>query len=158
MSLPLLILTPCGGAKRAAPSPAADLYTGLYTRECLAAARQLAAAAGADDTAIRILSAGHGFVPLDRELAPYEATFGGPGARTLPALRTQAAAEGLLEVPRVLALGGSRYVAMARALWPHAYAPLGALPAGQRGIGHQRGWLARLRDGRVPVAAVLARA
>lgn len=59
-------LVGCGAEKRAAPAPAADLYTGQLFRDALAHARRLAG------EHVFVLSAMHGLVPLTQVLRPYD--------------------------------------------------------------------------------------
>ena len=92
---------------------------------------------GAD--VVLVLSARHGLVGLDEVIEPYDLRMGEPGAVGVEQLRRQAAAMGLLGHPDVVVLGGRRYVAAGRQVWPDARAPL----EGSRGIGEQLARLAR---------------
>lgn len=69
------IIIPCGGAKAAETSTAATLYTGSAFTEVLAAA---IAEVGRDN--VLILSALHGLIELDDEIAPYDVKMGDAGA------------------------------------------------------------------------------
>jgi len=124
-----LVITPCGARKRAAMALAAQLYTGPYFTACLRYARCLQ-----PDDRIRILSAKHGFVPLDRPLAPYNLRFGQPGTVTVAELWAQAEQQGLLDASPVVILGGADYSRRALELWPGADAPLSRV---QGGMGSQ---------------------
>ncbi|WP_433894217.1 DUF6884 domain-containing protein [Streptomyces sp. CA-111067] len=99
----------CGSAK-AEPSweefgyrdviPAGRLYTGPYHRSL-----RLAAAGLTDQTLIRILSAQHGLVPLDRPLFPYDTRLGDRDVVTPERVARQTAALDLDDA-RVIFLGG----------------------------------------------------
>lgn len=65
----LLYVVPCGAAKLDGPAPARELYVGAHFRFALAAVE---AAAARDGARVMILSARHGLVDLDDELAPYD--------------------------------------------------------------------------------------
>lgn len=66
-----IVLIPCGGAKLTEPAPARELYTGSQFRLGLQAALALT-----DPGYVRIVSARHGLVTLDQELAPYDVRMG----------------------------------------------------------------------------------
>ncbi len=136
MSEPL-ILVACGARKAETARPAADLYTGSYTRMCLRAARALA-----DDGDIRIISARHGLLALTTEIEPYDTNLTDSTAITPERLRDQAAAAGLLHRD-VVVLAGTGYTRLVREIWPSAAAPL----LGSRGIGEHRQRLARIISG-----------
>lgn len=136
----MLVVIPCGMAKRRTPSRAADLYIGAYFRSCLRYARSIA-----PDDRILILSGQYGFVGLDQTIAPYQQRLGEPGAISRATLREQISRRGLLNEQNVIVIGGRAYVAACRSIWPHAAAPL----AGLGGVGYQRGWL-RENMGRMP--------
>lgn len=128
-----LLLVACGATKSERPAPAAELYNGTYFRECLRAARALAA-----ECDIRIISARHGLATLDEELAPYDARMRGRREQVADLISEQARAADLLPRP-VVVLGGRDYAEAARVVWPHAVAPLTGAA-----IGVQRQRLARL--------------
>ncbi|MGW0485798.1 DUF6884 domain-containing protein [Nonomuraea sp. NPDC003214] len=132
-----LVIVPCGGRKAdtATPIPAGRLYTGSYHR----AARAAADALTLDGGQVLILSARHGLIPLDRELAPYEQRAGQPGSIGGAELRAQAATLGITDA-RPVVLAGRAYVDLARQVWPDLDAPL----AGTRGIGEQMARLAAI--------------
>jgi hypothetical protein len=72
-----LFVVACGAAKLDHPAPARDLYTGAHFRYVLAGVEREAvrtAQACQVDTRVLILSAEHGLVDLDTELAPYDRT------------------------------------------------------------------------------------
>lgn len=158
-----LIIAPCGSRKAAAPAPARSFYTGVYARLALEHAEQLAGSL--EDAGVLILSAKYGLVGLDDVLEPYNATFGrahrsrelvraetGPGTVTLEQLRAQLERRELAQLSDVRVVAGSRYVAIARELWPAAAA---VIPAGL-GIGEQLHWL-KVRSSRyAPVGELLA--
>lgn len=66
-----IVLISCGKSKRGERSQAQHLYTGDLFQKSLAYARHI----GAD--AIYILSAQHGLLELEQEIAPYEKTLNG---------------------------------------------------------------------------------
>jgi hypothetical protein len=136
-----VVVVPCSGAKLDEPAPAGDLYLGSLHRLARQAASTVAGATGE----IRILSALHGLVPLDRVIAPYDVTIGDAGAVD-PAI----VAEQLVEagVTRVVALTPNRYTQLLVDAADLAGITVDAPLVGSRGIGEQRGRLARLRDGR----------
>ena len=138
-----LVLVSCGAAKRTVPCQARTLYTGSFFSAGLAWARSVAEA---DD--IRILSALHGLVPLDRVLDPYNLRMGEPGSITTDALRVQAQEAGLLDADPVVIVGGMLYVKVARGVWSHAVAPFGK-EGGVTGIGYSIQRLNMMR-GRMP--------
>ncbi len=141
MSDPLVVVG-CGMVKLDHPAPAGELYTGGFHRKCLRTARALT-----EDASIRILSARYGLVALDRVVDPYDLSLGDPGAVDAVELRAQAVEQGLLGVDRVVALGGTRYAYLVKAVWPHAETPL----VGVGGIGHQLAELTRIeRQARDP--------
>lgn len=66
-----VMIVPCGGAKVEQISAARDLYIGSAFREVLAAA-----IAEVGEESVMILSAEHGLLPLDAEVAPYDTKMG----------------------------------------------------------------------------------
>ncbi|WP_405759474.1 hypothetical protein OG234_13335 [Streptomyces sp. NBC_01420] len=131
-----LIVIPCAARKLTVPAPAGQLYQGSYHRAC----RQTADALTATGGTTVILSGRYGLLTLDRVIAPYELRMGDAGSVTADQLRDQAHALRLTAARTVVVLAGARYVAAARAVWPHALAPLTG-----RGIGHQLQRLVELR-------------
>lgn len=121
----ILVVTPCGARKLDKPARAAELYTGSYFRASIKYARTLA-----PDDRIRILSARHGLIPLDRLVAPYELRFGQPGALDVPDLIGQAVEQKLTDADPVIVLGGREYSARGRAVWPNAITPLAGIAGG----------------------------
>lgn len=89
---------------------------------------------------IRIVSARHGLLPLDRVVAPYETRMTDPEAITAAELRAQADEQDLTDRTSVIVLAGIAYTSAALAVWPHAELPL----AGSRGIGEHRQRLASI--------------
>ena len=69
----MIVVIGCGKRKQAVPKPAGDLYTGSLFRAC----KRYAEAQGARWA---ILSAEHGLVLPERELAPYDRKLGLRGA------------------------------------------------------------------------------
>jgi hypothetical protein len=128
---PDLVLVACGARKRPRAAIAADLYTGPYYRACAAYAHWLVGMAGW--RRVYVLSAKHGLLPLDQWTHPYELRLGQEGAITAEQVRQQAEERGLLARERVVILGGRRYAALAREVWPEAISPL----EGVGGIGKQ---------------------
>jgi hypothetical protein len=125
------------------PVPAADLYVGPSHQLCRRAAHAIAGSAGT----VLVLSAAHGFVMLDEQLAPYELRMGQPGSVQPHQLRAQADRFGLHHAPHLLALGGRVYVDAVAAVRPDVLRPL----AGCRGIGRQRARLCRIAAAEQPL-------
>ncbi len=72
-----LVVVPCGAVKSAVASPAGEMYRSGYHRLGLKAARALTS-----PESIRILSALHGLLALDRMVEPYDLRMGSPGSIT----------------------------------------------------------------------------
>ena len=85
LTLRTIALISCGKSKRGESAPACQLYTGDLFQKSLAYARRRNA------DAIYILSAKHGLVELEREIAPYEKTLNG-----MPSTEIERWAEGVL--------------------------------------------------------------
>lgn len=140
----LVIVVPCSGEKKQQDRengiyayPAGEIYLGAFHRY----ARTHAARLAADE--ILILSAEYGLLPLDREIPPYERTIADPGSivSTPRKLAHQALVRGLLDPDTiVVSLCPAAYTAALAGAVPELVAPL----AGSRGIGEQRGRIARL--------------
>lgn len=136
-----LLVVPCGRAKLDHPAPARRLYTGAHFRFVLDRVEQAARGRGA---AVRILSALHGLVDPEAELAPYDVTMTSPASVTAALLAGQ-----LTEIGGLVAVTAylpraylARLTAGAELLSPplvvhNAY-------AGCRGIGEQRRVIANL--------------
>jgi hypothetical protein len=77
-----LFVVPCGRTKLDTPAPARSLYTGSMFRFCFAVIEREAALAAAAGMSARvmILSARHGLLDPDTEIAPYEQAMTAPGA------------------------------------------------------------------------------
>ncbi|MFJ2589663.1 DUF6884 domain-containing protein [Streptomyces sp. NPDC087538] len=132
-----VVVIPCSGPKLDHAAPAGQLYTGkLHTH-----ARRTADALTAHGGTVLILSALHGFLPVDQVIEPYDHTWKDPGSVTTEELHAQAAELGLTGADVVLLTPG-KYTQRAVAVWPHARTPLAHL-----GIGRQRGRLTALREG-----------
>lgn len=142
----LVVVVPCSAAKRPGildddgnAITAGDRYVGAFHRY----ARRHAARLGAD---VLILSALHGLVPLDRPVADYDVTIAGEwsvanarGGRIK--LRAQARQHGLTDPTTVVvSFCPTRYTELLLEAIPNALTPL----AGARGIGEQRGRIARI--------------
>lgn len=132
-----IVIVACGAQKAPGPAPLPELYTGAYFQACLRYARILVT----EDRRIGVLSALHGLAPLSARLMAYDTRLGDPDAVTHEEVRAQAEQVGVLNVERLVVLGGAAYVALARQVWPHAEAPL----EGKGGIGKQLQWLAQQR-------------
>lgn len=131
-----VVVIPCSGPKLDRAAPAGQLYTGsLHTH-----ARRTADALTAHGGTVLVLSALHGFLPLDQVIEPYDHTWKDPGSITVEELHAQAAELGLTAADVVLLTPGE-YTKRAGAVWPHAHTPLAHL-----GIGRQRGRLTALRE------------
>lgn len=130
-----IVIMACG-SRKAEPSwekfgyrdaiPAGQLYTGPWHRSL-----RLAADALTDQTLIRILSARHGLVPLERPLFPYDTRLGDRDVITSERLALQTAALDLDDA-HVIFLGGTGYARLLTQSVPHALTPLTG------GIGDQR--------------------
>ncbi|WP_328643941.1 DUF6884 domain-containing protein [Streptomyces canus] len=131
-----VVVIPCSGAKLDHAAEAGQLYTGALHRQ----ARKAADALTADGGTTLVLSALHGFLPLDQVIKPYDHQWNDPGSITVPELRDQAARMGLADARHVVLLTPSAYTQRAAAVWPQAPTPLAHL-----GIGQQLGRLAVLR-------------
>lgn len=134
----LLVVIGCGKRKLSAPAQAGLLYTGSYHGACRATAAALTAERGQ----VRILSARHGLLPLDRVVAPYDERM--PvrlDAAHVERLRAQAGDAGVLEA-EVIVLAGRSYAQVVREVWPGAVDPF----AHHRGLGRQLAWMRRERD------------
>lgn len=136
----MLVIVPCGQAKRATRSQAGVMYTGTYHRACLDYARSIAPA-----EAILILSAKYGLLRLTDWVEPYDLRMGQRGAVTPDVVRAQAIRLGVLDARPVIALGGVDYTGVCRAVWPGCVLPL----SGVGGLGRQLQWL-RQHRGRLP--------
>ncbi|NMI63190.1 DUF6884 domain-containing protein [Streptomyces sp. RLA2-12] len=131
-----VVVIPCSGPKLGHAAPAGKLYVGkLHTH-----ARRTADALTAHGGTVLVLSALHGFLPLDQVIEPYDHTWDDAGSVTVEELRAQAAELGLTGADVVL-LTPSRYTQRAAAVWPQARTPLAHL-----GIGQQRGRLTAMRE------------
>ncbi|MBU3865574.1 hypothetical protein KN815_16250 [Streptomyces sp. 4503] len=131
-----VVVIPCSGPKLGRAASAGELYTGdLHTH-----ARRTADALTAHGGTVLVLSALHGFLPLDQLIEPYDHTWKDPGSITEEELRAQAAELGLTDADVVLLTPGE-YTKRAAAVWPRARTPLAHL-----GIGKQRGRLTALRE------------
>jgi hypothetical protein len=121
-----LVVVACSAAKLDRPAPARQLYTGTLFTLALRAARALV-----DDDWIRVMSARHGLVGLDVELAPYEQRMADEGAVSVRVMRAQA--ERLYPQPdAVVLLTPKAYTERGRLIWPAAACPLeGALGIGE---------------------------
>lgn len=125
---PRVVIVPCGKKKATVATQAGAMYrSGYHT-----AARSAAAALTADGGTVLILSAKYGLLRLDEVIEPYELRAGDPGAITAEDLIGQAEALGITDA-EVTALVPAAYLAMVRAVWPTAAAPL----VGAAGIGYQ---------------------
>jgi hypothetical protein len=136
-----LVVVNCTAAKADEPRPAGELYLGASYLFARGAADALAART--PGARVVILSALHGLLELDAVVAPYDVTFGDAGAITVDRLAAQ-----LAGVTRVVALTPNRYTAALAAAADAAGVALEVPLAGCRGIGEQRGRLARIRDDR----------
>lgn len=92
----------CGNRKRDTLARADAMYTGPYHRKMLALARSRFTA-----DSIMILSALHGFLPLNRIIVPYEKRWGEPGCVTEAQLDRQAV--DIDFAPTVVVLAGQAY-------------------------------------------------
>lgn len=129
--------------------PAGQLYIGQYHRSLRQAADALT-----DQSLIRVMSARHGLVPLDRPLGPYDVPLGSPKSITAYTIRLHAASIGLADAD-VIFLGGRKYADLLTASVPHALAPLTGGMGRHRGICRQAREDGLLRDTWWDAAAAL---
>lgn len=107
------------------------MYTGSYHKACLRWALT-----NTDTDRVYILSAKYGLLALQDVIEPYELMMGQPGSVAASTVAQQARDRGL-SMADVIGIGGSKYMAVIRAVWPHADTPLDH--AG--GMGKQLQWL-----------------
>lgn len=125
----MIVVVGCGSKKLDHAAPAAELYQGGYFKLRLAYARQLTS-----DENIFILSALHGFIPLDRVIEPYDLRMGQPGSIHPADLKAQAEQFGMFQ-DRWTVLAGIDYIKACLALTSNIITPL-------RGkVGEQMAWL-----------------
>ncbi|MFD7764109.1 DUF6884 domain-containing protein [Streptomyces microflavus] len=140
-----VVIIACGSEKAPDPGvneygnpnagyPAGELYTGHYHRSLRGAADALT-----DRSLIRILSAFHGLVDLDRPLHPYDVTIGDEGAVTADQMAADERSLGLDDAD-VIFLGGRDYAELLTPSVPHLLAPLTG------GMGEQRGQCRQARE------------
>jgi hypothetical protein len=144
-----VVIVPCSEAKLDHAAPASDLYTGSLFRMALEAARVLV-----PDDQIRVLSAMHGWVRLDQEIAPYEwrmarnvgrtyspVGYDGPPCPMPLVLQDQARDQGIADVATVVSLCPLDYWHPVQRTWGDR-----AVNAfyGCRGIGDMRHELAEI--------------
>ncbi|MFE8941003.1 DUF6884 domain-containing protein [Streptomyces sp. NPDC007872] len=132
----LVVVIPCSAAKTSHPAAAGRLYTGSLHKH----ARRTADALTAQGGTILVLSALHGFLPLDQVIEPYDHTWTDKDSITVDDLQAQAVDLGLLDANVVLLTPGE-YTKRAVCVWPNARTPLAHL-----GIGRQRSRLTALRE------------
>ncbi|MFB6505578.1 DUF6884 domain-containing protein [Streptomyces sp. NPDC056099] len=130
--------------------PAGELYVGQYHRSL-----RLAADALTDRPLIRIFSALHGLVDLDRPLHPYDVTIGDERAVTAERMVRDTARLGLGDAD-VIFLGGQEYAALLTPSVPHLLTPLTGGMGGHRGLCRQAREDAAVRDAWWKEAAELA--
>lgn len=114
----MIVVISCGAKKQAGRHPAGNLYTGPYFRAAYRWARSVA------DENVYVLSAKYGLVHIGDAIDCYDLTLGQPGCVTASRLREQAFERGILGED-VVVVGGTRYVELARQVWPSAKAPFG---------------------------------
>lgn len=131
--MPDLIVISCGAAKLDHKARASEMYVGGYFKALLAFARL-----HAPDDRIRILSALHGLLPLDRVIWPYEQRMGKLGSVSAGTVCLQALSQGLLGAADVWLVCGRPYTRVALRAWPEARCVL----EGRGGMGQQLRWLA----------------
>lgn len=130
------MVIPCSGAKLDRPAKARELYVGSMFASSLKAALASVADAGGE---VLILSALHGLVRLDDELAPYEQRIDKPGAVSAEKVAEQALELGIDWDSDVYALLPKAYFAkLDDALRSFDCYPHFCYEASDRGIGEQR--------------------
>jgi hypothetical protein len=101
-----VVLVPCTKCKRDYPARAEWLYKGRIFEYSLAYARTIA-----PDSLIRVLSAQHGLVPLDRVIAPYDSTITDLSAAQRRTWGRKVAGQLVRLSPReIIVLAGTDYV------------------------------------------------
>lgn len=98
-----LFIIGCGAKKRPVASPASELYIGPLFTATLAYARSQTS-----DENIRILSAYHGFLPLEQVIEPYDVTWNKGGSISMFRLREQISPD--WENREIVLLMGADYV------------------------------------------------
>jgi len=106
-----VFVIPCSAGKADAPAPAAELYTSVFFRQALAAARS-----EVDDDAILVLSARHGLLALTDVVAPYDTKMGDAGCVDVATLAAQAIGRGLVDAEVYALLPASYFARLAEAL------------------------------------------
>ena len=106
-----MFVIPCSAGKADAPAPAAELYTSVFFRQALAAARS-----EVDDDAILVLSARHGLLALDDVVAPYDTKMGDAGSVDVATLAAQAIGRGLVDAEVYALLPASYFARLDEAL------------------------------------------
>lgn len=139
----LVVVIPCSGPKLTYAAPAGDLYTGPLHRSARRAADALVAGGGR----VLVMSALHGLLDLQEEVAPYDHTWKDAGHVQVDTIRDQARALGVAGAGRVVLLTPGDYTARGLEVWPDAATPLAGL-----GIGSQRGVCKQIREGRHALA------
>lgn len=132
---------PCGGQKLDRPAPARDLYVGQMFRHTLANVERLAAldeAEGRGPARVLILSALHGLVDLDQELAPYDQRMDQKGSVSAEVLAAQALERGIDWGAQVYALLPKPYLARLDAALRTLDVYVQDVYEGCGGIGEQR--------------------
>lgn len=141
----MIVVISCGASKLPGRHQARNLYTGGYFKQAYAWATSVV-----EPQNVYILSAKYGLVNALEEIDTYDLTLGQPGAIGVSEVHAQALSKGLL-AQQVVVVGGTRYVKMARQIWPECQAPFGkdgGLLA-KNGIGYQMSALKSWR-GRIP--------
>lgn len=136
-----LVVIGCGKAKRATPTPAADLYTGALRTTAVKWARSV-------DANILILSARYGLVPGDQVIAPYDERVTPAGrSRSVPdhTLAAQAAQLGINPGDTIALIGGDDYQRWVNRAIPDVtfHRPVRALARATYGDARS-GWQARI--------------
>lgn len=136
-----IVIVGCGNQKRDTPSPAADLYTGGYSRAAIAWARSVGAR-------VLILSAKHGLIDGSEIISPYNASWskrhpGKERAATVASITPQLHAFGIID-GEVAVLAGRDYLlriyaASNRAVRPrNIFAELAKRTHGNSRVGYQK--------------------
>lgn len=127
MESDFIVVIPCGAKKRPGTHRARDLYVGSYFTGCLRYALSIA-----PESRVFILSGKYGLLRLGDEIESYEMMLGQPGSVALARVKAQAVELGIRDCA-VIAVAGSKYAGMCRAVWKHTITPL----AGVGGFGKQ---------------------
>jgi hypothetical protein len=128
-----IVIVSCGSKKSKRPSRAEDMYTGAFFRVQLNYAKSLV-----PSDCIYILSAKHGFIPLDKVISPYNVKMGDPSSVKIETLKIQASELNILDSKKVICIGGSLYTDICKVIWSDCICPLSHV---EGAMGHKMKWM-----------------